>query len=114
MRCDVTSFLFQALGDQRCIGNVTTELQASGDSQGRISYENRGECFFLPYTKDDVEGNVTLRAGDKVSFQIATNQRYVLSTIHTQSSVQLSALRKLWHFTYVNANFPEETWVRVT
>lgn len=64
-----------ALGDQRCIGNVTTELQASGDSQGRISYENRGECFFLPYTKDDVEGNVTLRAGDKVSFQIATNQR---------------------------------------
>lgn len=55
---------------------MTTELQVSGDSQGRISYENRGECFFLPYTKDDVEGNVTLRAGDKVSFQIATNQRY--------------------------------------
>lgn len=73
---DLKYNLFKALGDQRCIGNVTTELQASGDSQGRISYENRGECFFLPYTKDDVEGNVTLRAGDKVSFQIATNQRY--------------------------------------
>ena len=65
------------LSEERVTGNVTTELQATGDSQGRISYENRGECFFLPYTKDDVEGNVTLRAGDKVSFQIATNQRWV-------------------------------------
>lgn len=66
------------LSEERVTGNVTTELQASGDSLGRISYENRGECFFLPYTKDDVEGNVTLRAGDRVSFQIATNQRYVI------------------------------------
>lgn len=61
-------------------GTVTTEIRgegSSGDNQGRISYENRGECFFLPYTKDDVEGNVTLRSGDKVSFQIATNHRYL-------------------------------------
>lgn len=66
------------LNEERVIGNVTTELHVantSGDTQGRISYENRGECFFLPYTKDDVEGNVVLRAGDRVSFQIATNQR---------------------------------------
>lgn len=63
-------------------GTVTTELRSSSTSNGssnettgRISYENRGECFFLPYTKDDIEGNVTLSAGDKVSFQIATNQR---------------------------------------
>lgn len=58
---------------------MTTELkgQGSGDNTGRISYENRGECFFLPYTKDDVEGNVVLRTGDAVSFQIATNQRWV-------------------------------------
>lgn len=62
-------------------GTVTTEIRgegSSGDNQGRISYENRGECFFLPYTKDDVEGNVTLRSGDKVSFQIATNHRYTI------------------------------------
>lgn len=63
------------LSDERRIGNVTTELQAN-DSQGRVSYEHRGECFFLPYTKDDIEGNVTLHAGDKVSFQVAPNQRY--------------------------------------
>ena len=56
-------------------GVVTTELR-NGEGQGRISYENRGECFFLPYTKDDVEGNVTLRVGDTVSFQMTTSQRY--------------------------------------
>lgn len=72
------------LSEERVTGNVTTELNASGDSQGRISYENRGECFFLPYTKDDVEGNVTLRAGDKVSFQIATNQRGNLGACHVR------------------------------
>lgn len=63
------------LNEERVLGNVTTELHTNGDTQGRISYENRGECFFLPYTKDDVEGNVTLRAGDRVSFQIAETQR---------------------------------------
>lgn len=59
------------------IGIVTTELrsESGGEHQGRITYENRGECFFLPYGKEDVEGYVTLKPGDKVSFQIATNQR---------------------------------------
>ncbi|KAK0082024.1 hypothetical protein PV325_011228 [Microctonus aethiopoides] len=76
--------LSKVLSEERVTGNVTTELPASGDSQGRISYENRGECFFLPYTKDDVEGNVTLRAGDKVSFQIATNQRGNLGACHVR------------------------------
>jgi hypothetical protein len=65
------------LSEERVLGVVTTELATPPESQGRISYENRGECFFLPYSKDDVEGNVSLRSGDKVSFQIATNQRWV-------------------------------------
>uniref|UniRef100_A0A0V0G417 Putative cold shock domain-containing protein e1 n=1 Tax=Triatoma dimidiata TaxID=72491 RepID=A0A0V0G417_TRIDM len=77
------------LSEERVTGTVTTELRsdgstAGGDSQGRISYENRGECFFLPYTKDDVEGNVTLRTGDKVSFQIATNPRGNLGATHVR------------------------------
>lgn len=66
------------LSEERVIGTVTTELRgegSAGDTTGRISYENRGECFFLPYNKDDVEGNVTLRQRDRVSFQIATNNR---------------------------------------
>jgi cold shock CspA family protein len=79
------------LSEERVTGTVTTELKndsnmhsisVSSDTTGRISYENRGECFFLPYTKDDVEGNVILSAGDKVSFQIATNQRGNLGACH--------------------------------
>lgn len=67
------------LSEERVIGIVTTELrsESGGEHQGRITYENRGECFFLPYGKEDVEGYVILKPGDKVSFQIATNQRWV-------------------------------------
>ncbi|KAJ8929356.1 hypothetical protein NQ314_017960 [Rhamnusium bicolor] len=76
------------MSEERVTGTVTTEVRASegssGDTTGRISYENRGECFFLPYTKDDVEGNVTLRSGDKVSFQIATNNRGNLGACHVR------------------------------
>ena len=59
--------------EERVTGTVTTEIRSAdssimnisvaNDTTGRISYENRGECFFLPYTKDDVEGNVLLKAG---------------------------------------------------
>ena len=58
---------------------VATEIRQEGNSiiSGRISYENRGECFFLPFGKNDVEGNVTLDPSDKVSFQIQTDNRYV-------------------------------------
>lgn len=66
------------MNEERVTGTVTTEVKmegSGGDTQGRISYENRGECFFLPYTKDDVEGNVVLRSGDKVSFLIASKNR---------------------------------------
>ncbi|XP_031630899.1 cold shock domain-containing protein E1 isoform X2 [Contarinia nasturtii] len=74
------------LSEERVTGTVTTEIKMDGSASetttGRISYENRGECFFLPYTKDDVEGNVVLSSGDKVSFQIATNQRGNLGACH--------------------------------
>lgn len=77
--------------EERVTGTVTTEIRsltdltinpAASETTGRISYENRGECFFLPYTKDDVEGNVELKAGDEVSFQIATNIRGNLGACH--------------------------------
>ena len=67
------------MSEERVIGTVTTEVKVSpetgNETQGRISYENRGECFFLPFNTTDVEGNVTLTSGDKVSFQMATVQR---------------------------------------
>ncbi|KAL1516675.1 hypothetical protein ABEB36_000556 [Hypothenemus hampei] len=75
------------MSEERVTGTVTTEVRgegSGGDTMGRISYENRGECFFLPYTKDDVEGNVVLRAGDRVSFQIATNNRGNLGACHVR------------------------------
>lgn len=81
--------IFKVLSEERVTGTVTTELRmdssnnlTSNETTGRISYENRGECFFLPYTKDDVEGNVNLKSGDKVSFQIATNQRYYFNLVY--------------------------------
>ncbi len=59
------------MSEERVIGTVTTELrvdpETGQETQGRISYENRGECFFLPFTLQDVEGNVTLISGDKVT-----------------------------------------------
>lgn len=70
-------YVLQVLREERVIGTVTSEVSA-GETQGRITYENKGECFFLPFSKDDVEGNVTLRSNDQVSFQIATNNKYVL------------------------------------
>lgn len=72
------------LSEERVTGTVTTELRTEGntDTLGRISYENRGECFFLPYNKDDVEGNVILSAGDKVSFQIAAKNKGNLGACH--------------------------------
>ncbi|XP_040574751.1 RNA-binding protein Unr [Lepeophtheirus salmonis] len=67
------------MSEERVIGTVTTEARIDSETgnptQGRISYENRGECFFLPFTMSDVEGNVTVASGDKVSFQMATMQR---------------------------------------
>jgi hypothetical protein len=68
------------MSEERVVGTVTTEARVDPDSgsetQGRISYENRGECFFLPFTRSDVEGsNVIVAPGDKVSFQIATMAR---------------------------------------
>ena len=67
------------MSEERVIGTVTTEAkidpETGSESHGRISYENRGECFFLPFTMSDVEGNVTVAAGDKVSFQMVTMAR---------------------------------------
>ena len=67
------------MSEERVVGCVTTETKTDPETgqvtAGRISYENRGECFFLPFTISDVEGNVNLTSGDKCSFQMATMAR---------------------------------------
>ncbi|CAG0891971.1 unnamed protein product [Cyprideis torosa] len=69
----------QVRGEERVTGMVTTAIDSgdhdSSSSVGRISYENRGECFFLPYGKQDVEGGVHLKPSDKVSFLITPDPR---------------------------------------
>lgn len=64
----------EVLSDYQVSGFVTTEV--TDGSEGRVAYENRGECFFLPYTKDDLEcSNQHLKAKDKVAFFIATDKK---------------------------------------
>jgi cold shock CspA family protein len=53
-------------------GFITTEPLLGKD--GRVAYENRGECFFLPFTIDDIEPGNILRSNDRVSFKIATDK----------------------------------------
>nr|XP_033943870.1 cold shock domain-containing protein E1 isoform X4 [Pseudochaenichthys georgianus] len=41
---------------------------------GSVCYERNGEVFYLTYTTDDVEANMHLDTGDKVSFYMDTNK----------------------------------------
>lgn len=82
------------MSEERVVGIVTTETktdpETGQETAGRISYENRGECFFLPFTISDVEGNVNVTTGDKCSFQMATMARsgnLVARTIRLENPV---------------------------
>ncbi|XP_037937265.1 cold shock domain-containing protein E1-like [Teleopsis dalmanni] len=64
-------------GDIRVTGTVASELPNElsnlplcAEQTGRINYEARGECFFIPFSRHEVEAYSRLRIGDKVSFQI--------------------------------------------
>ena len=47
------------------------------DGWGRVSYEQKGECFFIPFGSEDVDGEYSLDTGDEVYFYIATDKRFV-------------------------------------
>ena len=62
---------------ERVTGFITIELV--NEKEGRVAYENRGECFFLPFSKDDLEDNsVELRSKDRVTFVIAKDKNGTL------------------------------------
>lgn len=81
------SVSFEILGEKSVTGNVAAEAKQpvktkgapantnNQDGLGRVSYEQSGEFFFLPFSMDDVEGNAKLRTGDEVNFYIATDKR---------------------------------------
>ncbi|XP_070383295.1 RNA-binding protein Unr-like isoform X2 [Dermacentor albipictus] len=60
----------EVLSDEVATGFITTE--AKDGAEGRVAYESRGECFFLPYTEEDVEEGYTLQQNDSVRFYLAT------------------------------------------
>jgi len=74
----------EMLSEEKVTGIVATEAKVDKPNGtvhpsdlGRVSYERNGECFFIPYSVDDlIEGpNLKLKIGDQVSFFIATDKR---------------------------------------
>lgn len=76
---------FEVVSDERVTGTVVAEARAINrrhslngiqDGTGQLSYERNGECFFLPFTVDDLDGdNVKVKVHDNVTFFVATDKR---------------------------------------
>ena len=73
LRISSEAMMQEELSCERVTGFITTEL--TGDKEGRVAYENRGECFFLPFIKGDLEdSSVILNARDSVTFFLFTDK----------------------------------------
>ncbi|GFY76667.1 cold shock domain-containing protein E1 [Trichonephila inaurata madagascariensis] len=70
--CKITPEVCEIMCEERVSGFITTEVK--DNIEGRVAYENRGECFFLPYSVDDVDSGCELHPHDKVTFRIATDK----------------------------------------
>uniref|UniRef100_A0AAR2LJK2 Cold shock domain-containing protein E1 n=1 Tax=Pygocentrus nattereri TaxID=42514 RepID=A0AAR2LJK2_PYGNA len=72
----------EVLPEERISGQVVSAIPNHLDGKsapgqvptGSVCYERNGEVFYLTYTPDDVEGNMHLDTGDKVSFYMETNK----------------------------------------
>uniref|UniRef100_A0A4W4HMG5 Cold shock domain-containing protein E1 n=1 Tax=Electrophorus electricus TaxID=8005 RepID=A0A4W4HMG5_ELEEL len=72
----------EVLPEERISGQVVSAISCQLDGKsapsqvptGSVCYERNGEVFYLTYTPDDVEGNIHLDTGDKVSFYMETNK----------------------------------------
>ena len=85
------SAVFEVVNDKRVQGTVVVEAKPAlpvkigapasnplmQEGMGRVSYEECGECFFIPYTLDDVENSSKVGMSDTVSFLVCTNKRCV-------------------------------------
>jgi cold shock CspA family protein len=79
------AFMAEELSSERVTGFITTEL--TSEREGRVAYENRGECFFLPFTKDDIEDDEILSAKDSVTFFIGTDKSGNLRARHVKLEI---------------------------
>lgn len=75
---------FEMMSEEKVTGSVAQEAKlskikgggaANQDGLGRVTYEQKGECFFLPFSMEDIEGSSKLHVGDEVTFYIATDKR---------------------------------------
>uniref|UniRef100_H3CZX2 Cold shock domain containing E1, RNA-binding n=1 Tax=Tetraodon nigroviridis TaxID=99883 RepID=H3CZX2_TETNG len=72
----------EMLTEERISGQVVSAVPTHLDGKsapgqvptGSVCYERNGEVFYLTYTPDDVEGNIHVDTGDKVSFYMETNK----------------------------------------
>uniref|UniRef100_A0A8C5AW69 Cold shock domain containing E1 n=1 Tax=Gadus morhua TaxID=8049 RepID=A0A8C5AW69_GADMO len=72
----------EVLAEERIGGQVVSAIPTHLDGKaapgqaptGSVCYERNGEVFYLTYTSDDIEGNMHLDTGDKVSFYMETNK----------------------------------------
>uniref|UniRef100_A0A671KDJ0 Cold shock domain-containing protein E1-like n=1 Tax=Sinocyclocheilus anshuiensis TaxID=1608454 RepID=A0A671KDJ0_9TELE len=72
----------EMLPEERISGQVVSAIPSHLDGKsapgqvptGSVCYERNGEVFYLTYTPEDIEGNVTLDTGDKVCFYMETNK----------------------------------------
>ncbi|XP_041712118.1 cold shock domain-containing protein E1 isoform X9 [Coregonus clupeaformis] len=60
---------------------------------GSVCYERNGEVFYLTYTPDDIEGNMHLDTGDKVSFYMETNKHTGAVSAHNIVLVKKKQMR---------------------
>ncbi|XP_056450598.1 cold shock domain-containing protein E1 isoform X5 [Gadus chalcogrammus] len=73
----------EVLAEERIGGQVVSAIPTHLDGKaapgqaptGSVCYERNGEVFYLTYTSDDIEGNMHLDTGDKVSFYMETNKQ---------------------------------------
>lgn len=83
VRLDEAPVPFECLNENKVVGTVVAEAKPikcrggtdNGDGFGRVSYEQSGEVFFLPFSIDDVENGCKLTSGDQVNFHIITDKR---------------------------------------
>ena len=91
IKLDPGAATYEVCSEGRVTGTVCTEakpIKAKGgggplthlnglEGTGRVSYEQSGEHFFLPFGVEDKDDNVPFNSGDEVSFIIATDKRWV-------------------------------------
>ncbi|KAM4610741.1 cold shock domain-containing protein E1 isoform 2-T2 [Polymixia lowei] len=91
----------EVLPEERISGQVVSAIPTHLDGKsapgqvptGSVCYERNGEVFYLTYTPEDVEGNMHLDTGDKVSFYMETNKHTGAVSAHNIHLVKKKQMR---------------------